>query len=189
MWKFLKWVSLAGVRTEVSEIMSEMLSNELLERASRVRLLLMDCDGVLTDGKLYFSKNGEELKTFHVHDGQGLKLWHNAGFKSGIITGRESKILLKRTSEIGINFVFQNSKDKVGDFKKILGQSGVVADEVAYVGDDLSDVELLKSVGFPVLVADSPINLDDCLHYKTLKNGGCGAIREVVDFILKLNVK
>ena len=84
------------------------LRSEILEKAQRVKLLLMDCDGVLTDGKLYFSKNGEELKVFNVKDGQGINLWHRAGYLSGIITGRESEMLVRRAGELNINFLKQN---------------------------------------------------------------------------------
>ena len=161
------------------------LSVSLFKRARTVKLLLLDCDGVLTDGKLYFSKDGEELKAFHVHDGMGISLWHDAGFVSGVITGRESGILGKRVKELGIHYVMQKSRNKVDDFQTILRQSGVTQNEVAYIGDDLPDLGLLEIVGFPVLVADAAIKFDSPDVYITTKSGGCGAIREVVDLILK----
>jgi 3-deoxy-D-manno-octulosonate 8-phosphate phosphatase (KDO 8-P phosphatase) len=165
------------------------VSQQVLDSAKDIKLLLMDCDGVLTDGKLYFSKDGEELKVFHVHDGQGIANWHEAGFQSGIITGRESEILKRRVDELGIDFLIQGSRDKTKDFEKILTQSNVTADEVAYVGDDLSDLELLKLVKLPIAVANCVDELKASVLYITNKNGGAGAIREVVDLLLKRKVE
>ncbi len=161
------------------------LSDKLAERAKKIKLLLMDCDGVLTNGKLYFSKDGEELKTFHVHDGQGIKLWHQAGFQTGIITARESQILARRANELNIDYLVQGSKNKIIDFENILRECGIEADKVAYIGDDMSDLALLGEVGFPVLVGDSPISLSEIVHYRTSKNGGFGAVREVADLLLQ----
>lgn len=163
------------------------LSEELVGRAKKIKLLLMDCDGVLTDGKLYFSKEGEELKTFHVHDGQGIKLWHQSGFQSGVITARESQMLAKRAVELNLSYLVQGSKNKVVDFEDILNKSGMGASEVAYIGDDVTDLSLLRDVGFPVLVGDSPVTLRNLVHYRTNKHGGCGAVREVVDILLRFN--
>lgn len=165
------------------------ISQEVLERAKKVKLLLMDCDGVLTDGRLYFSNDGEELKVFHVHDGQGLSNWHKAGFKSGIITGRKSKMLERRVNELGIHYLIQNSKNKIEDFERILDESGVSVDEVAYVGDDLSDLKLLKLVNLPIAVANCVDAIKEAVIYITNKNGGSGAIREVIDMLLKINIK
>lgn len=161
-------------------------SAEFVERAKKVKLLLMDCDGVLTDGRLYYSAAGDELKTFHVHDGQGIKLWHRAGFQSGIITGRASKMLEVRVSELNINFLYQSSKNKILDISEIAKLSRVSFDEIAYIGDDLGDIEVLKSIGFPVLVANAVVIADLPNMHITNKSGGFGAVREVVDLLLKL---
>src|SRR5215207_4924325 len=100
---------------------NEKLSEEIIDRARKIKLLLMDCDGVLTDGRLYFSENGEALKVFHVRDGQGLALWHKAGFQSGIITGRDAeKIIRNRATELGIHYIKTRSQDKAKDFEVIL---------------------------------------------------------------------
>ncbi len=161
------------------------LSKDILERAKKVKLLLMDCDGVLTDGRLFFSEKGEELKVFNVKDGQGLVLWHSAGFHSGVITGRESNMLERRASELGIHYLKQSSKNKVEDFKAILNDLNIRTDEVAYIGDDIPDIELLGLVGFPVAVADSAEELLSSVVYITLQNGGYGAVREVINLLLK----
>lgn len=165
---------------------NEKITNEILERARKIKLLLMDCDGVLTDGKLYFSANGEELKVFHVRDGQGLVSWHKAGFQSGIISGRNSPIVKKRATELGIQFIEQGSIDKIEDFEKIILEAGVSAEETAFVGDDIPDIELLKRVGMSFAVADAEQEVLLCALYKTESKGGCGAVREITNLLLKL---
>ena len=154
------------------------------ERSKRVKLLLMDCDGVLTDGRLYFSENGEELKTFHVRDGQGIVSWHRAGFKSGIISGRNSRIVEVRAAELGIEFVRQGVSDKSAVCRELARLAGVDLDEVAFVGDDSPDVELMKAVGFAAAVADAVNEVKEVAHFKTKKKGGRGAVREIVDLLL-----
>lgn len=161
------------------------LSQDFLEHAKKVKLLLMDCDGVLTDGRLYYSKDGEQIKAFHVHDGQGIVNWHRAGFQTGIITGRESEMVKRRAEELGIHYLVQNSKDKIRDFKKILDESGLSSGEVAYVGDDLSDLELLKLVNLPIAVANCMDEIKNSVLYITNKNGGAGAVREIIDLLLR----
>ena len=154
------------------------------ERSKRVKLLLMDCDGVLTDGRLYFSENGEELKTFHVRDGQGIVSWHRAGFKSGIISGRNSRIVEVRAAELGIEFVRQGVSDKSAVCRELARLAGVDLDEVAFVGDDSPDVELMKAVGFACAVADAVDEVKEAAHFKTKTKGGRGAVREVADLLL-----
>ncbi|HEV8593626.1 MAG TPA: phenylphosphate carboxylase subunit delta, partial [Pyrinomonadaceae bacterium] len=103
-----------------------------------IKLLLMDCDGVLTDGRLYFAADGEEMKVFDVQDGQGLVLWHRAGFKSGIISGRGAgEIIQNRASELGIEYIYTCSSNKVSDFESIIAAVGMTAEETAYIGDDV----------------------------------------------------
>lgn len=161
------------------------LNEDVIKRAKKIKLLLMDCDGVLTDGRLYYSEKGEELKVFHVRDGQGLVAWHQAGFHSGIITGRKSNILEVRTNELGIHFLKQASKDKSKDFEEIMLEADVSADEVAYIGDDIVDVILLKKVGFAVAVADAVEEVFNEVNYITNSKGGLGAVREVIDLIFQ----
>ncbi len=162
-----------------------MLSEDILKRAKKVKLLLMDCDGVLTDGRLYFSANGEELKVFNVKDGQGIALWHKAGFKSGIISGRESSMVRRRAEELGINHIKQGSRDKIVCFQEILKEEGLSSEEVAFIGDDSGDIDLLSIVGFPVAVSDAVSELFPFALYITDRNGGFGAVRELIDVLLK----
>lgn len=156
-----------------------------LEKAKNIRLLLMDCDGVLTDGKLYFGPNGEVMKSFHVRDGQGIVDWHRAGFLSGIISGRRSGgIVEARAKELGIRFVVTGSNDKVADLKRILSETGIPESETAFIGDDLGDIGLMKLVGFPVAVADAVEGVRSIAGYVTKAKGGEAAVREVIDFLL-----
>src|SRR5215210_556713 len=121
------------------------LTDEFIARAKKIKLLLMDCDGVLTDGRLYFTERGEEIKVFHVRDGQGLALWHKAGFRSGIISGRNAKkILEKRATELGMHYIKACSLDKAKDFEDILKLENLSADETAFIGDDIGDICLMK---------------------------------------------
>ncbi len=161
------------------------LSENILERARKIKLLLMDCDGVLTDGRLYFNESGEAMKVFHVHDGQGLALWHKAGFRSGIITGRDAeKIIQKRATELGIHYIKARSQDKAKDFEDILQSEKISTDEVAYIGDDIGDICLMEKVGFPIAVADAVSEVFPYIIYRTEKAGGFGAVREVTDLLL-----
>ena len=145
----------------------------------------MDCDGVLTDGRLYFSARGEEMKVFDVRDGQGIVLWHKAGFKSGIISGRGARdIIQRRADELGIEFVHTSVTDKVAVFEEIISSLGIAAESVAYVGDDVGDIELMKRVGYAVAVADAVDEAKAAATYVTNACGGRGALREVVDMLL-----
>jgi 3-deoxy-D-manno-octulosonate 8-phosphate phosphatase (KDO 8-P phosphatase) len=163
------------------------LSQSVLDRAGRVRLLLMDCDGVLTDGRLYFTADGEEMKVFNVRDGQGLASWHAAGFESGIVSGRGGReIIMKRAIELGVKYTHTGSKNKVADVLEIFGEAGVDKDEVAFMGDDLGDLEAMKLVGFPVAVGDAIGEVRAAAAYITTRKGGRGAIREVTDLLLSL---
>ncbi len=158
---------------------------EDIKAASKVELLLLDCDGVLTDGKLYFSAAGEAMKAFNVRDGQGFALWHAAGFKSGIISGRDSGgIVDARAAELGTHFVRSASADKVVDFREIIAEAGITPDRVAFVGDDVGDLDLMKLVGFPVAVADAVPSVLDVAAFVTTSNGGYGAVREVIELLL-----
>ncbi len=192
-WKYLKLVRLSAAHQRgltkvfIEQMDKKELSAEIVECAKKVKLLLMDCDGVLTDGRLYFSSQGEELKVFHVRDGMGLVAWHQEGFISGVITGRESVALEKRTAELNLKYLVQGSKDKVGDFERIISAENLTADMVAFIGDDIPDIPLLKCVGMPIAVADSCESVLPFAKYVTNKNGGLGAVREVVDLLL--NVK
>lgn len=158
---------------------------EIDERAKKIKLLLMDCDGVLTDGRLYFTTRGEETKVFHVRDGQGLVMWHRAGFRSGIISGRNSEIVHKRAGELGVHYVKTDSRDKVIDFEEILREAKLEVEEVAYIGDDIPDIALMKKVGFSIAVADAAAEVLPFANYVTEAGGGLAAVRETTDLLLK----
>lgn len=145
----------------------------------------MDCDGVLTDGRLYFGPSGEVMKSFHVRDGQGIVDWHRAGLVSGIISGRRSEgIVEARAKELGIRFVVTGSNNKVADLDHILDETGIPAEETVFIGDDLGDIGLMKLVGLPVAVADAVEDVKAAASYVTKAKGGEAAVREVIDLLL-----
>lgn len=154
-------------------------------RASRVKLLLMDCDGVLTDGRIWILENGEDQKSFNTRDGLGLDLLHRAGLRSGIISGRRSTAVERRAKALGVAFVRQGCEDKVQAFEEILVDAGVANSEVAFMGDDLNDVPLLRRSEFAVAVADAVAEAKECAHFITQARGGDGAVRETIELILR----
>jgi 3-deoxy-D-manno-octulosonate 8-phosphate phosphatase (KDO 8-P phosphatase) len=158
---------------------------EIERRASRIKLLLMDCDGVLTDGRITLLENGDEEKSFHTRDGHGLVLMHRAGLQSGIISGRTSGLVERRARELGMHFVRQGTWDKVKDFEELLSEAGLSEHEVAYVGDDVTDIPLMQRSELAVAVADATDETRAVAHYVTRLPGGFGAVREVTDLILK----
>jgi 3-deoxy-D-manno-octulosonate 8-phosphate phosphatase (KDO 8-P phosphatase) len=154
-------------------------------RASRIKLLLMDCDGVLTDGRLWLTEEGDDQKSFNTKDGLGLSLWRRAGLQSGIISGRNSRAVTRRAQELGIEFVRQGDPDKIEAFEKVLEQAAVAENEVAFIGDDLTDIPLMQRAELAVAVADAVVETLSVAHYVTQARGGQGAVREVVELILK----
>jgi 3-deoxy-D-manno-octulosonate 8-phosphate phosphatase (KDO 8-P phosphatase) len=163
--------------------MDDLISIE--RRASRIKLLLMDCDGVLTDGHLWLTDNGDEQKSFNTKDGLGLALLHRAGLRSGVISGRKSMAVERRAQELGIEYLRQGDEQKVAAFEEVLQLAGVNEDEVAFIGDDLSDIPLMKRSELAVAVADAVEEAQALAHYVTRAEGGRGAVREVVEIILK----
>jgi 3-deoxy-D-manno-octulosonate 8-phosphate phosphatase (KDO 8-P phosphatase) len=152
---------------------------------ANIRLLLLDVDGVLTDGRIIYDNNGIESKAFNVRDGHGLKMLQRAGVRVGIITGRESAIVAHRAQELGIEFVYQGAKNKLLPYEQILAQTGCSDDEVAYVGDDLVDLPILRRVGCSFTVADGSADIKPYVDYVTVNGGGCGAVREICDMLLR----
>ncbi|HKU73333.1 MAG TPA: HAD hydrolase family protein [Pyrinomonadaceae bacterium] len=159
--------------------------SEVQKRAARIKLLLMDCDGVLTDGRVWLFENGEEQKGFHTRDGLGIDLLHRAGLRSGIISGRTSSAVQKRAQGLDMSFVIQGCEDKQKVFGEILARAGVENLEVAYIGDDLNDIPLILQSGLGVAVADAALETREHAHYVTNAAGGFGAVREVIELILK----
>ena len=163
--------------------MPELSSIE--KRAARIKLLLMDCDGVLTDGRLWLLESGDEQKSFNVRDGLGLELWHRAGHKSGIISGRNSTAVTRRAQILGIEYVRQDSVNKLKDFAGIVASAKVDESEVAFVGDDLNDIPLMRRSELAIAVADASEDTKAVAHYVSHAKGGFGSVREVVELILR----
>ena len=155
------------------------------EKAAGVRLFLTDVDGVLTDGGIVFDSDGREIKRFHVRDGHGIKMLQRAGVEVGIITGRTSEVVSVRARELGISIVRQGSTDKVATWREILAEKGLSPRETAYVGDDIVDLPLLREVGFSASVSDAEDYVRDAADFVSSRQGGRGAVREIIEFLLK----
>jgi 3-deoxy-D-manno-octulosonate 8-phosphate phosphatase (KDO 8-P phosphatase) len=168
---------------------------EVLARARKIKLFLMDVDGTLTDGGVCLisstvaSGPGEpvvsEMKVFNSHDGQGLSLAHTMGIQTGFITGRHSPAVAKRAQELKVTFVYLGQQTKTAAFDECIQKAGVTEDQVAYMGDDLPDIPLARRAGLAVCVADGAPDLAAICHFTTRRLGGRGAAREVVELILK----
>ena len=156
----------------------------LQQQCQPIRLILSDVDGVLTDGGITFDSQGVELKRFSVRDGLGIKLWQNVGYQFGIITARESTIVQKRCDELGIEHLYQGCKDKLSKAKQIIDSLNLKKEQVAYIGDDLPDLAVIKYVGFGVTVADGCAEVREAADWQTTTNGGSGTVRELVETIL-----
>jgi len=153
--------------------------------ARNIKMLILDVDGVLTDGSIILDNDGNEYKSFHVRDGHGIKMLIRAGIHVAIITGRHSKVVERRAQELGITEVFQKCHDKRTAYRKLLGQYALEDLQVAYVGDDIVDAPIMALVGLPVAVADATEDAKGYALFVTKSRGGRGAVREVTDFILK----
>lgn len=153
--------------------------------AKNIKMLILDVDGVLTDGGIILDNEGNEYKSFHVRDGHGIKMLIRSGINVAIITGRHSKVVDRRAHELGITEVFQKCHDKRVAYKKLLEQYSLKGGEVAYVGDDIVDVPIMSMAGLPVAVADAAEDAKEFALLVTENRGGRGAVREVADFILK----
>ena len=162
-----------------------MEERALQKAAKRVRLLILDVDGVLTDGRIVLDNEGNEFKSFHVRDGHGIKMLVKAGIHVAIITGRYSKVVERRAQELGIADVFQRCYAKTAALEHLMEKYGLSEEEVAYMGDDVVDVPVLKRVGMPVAVSDATDEAKDYAAVITKNRGGGGAVREICDFLLK----
>ena len=157
----------------------------LRERCSAIELLILDVDGVLTDGGIAYGHPELEIKQFHVRDGSGLHLWHRAGKRTGLITGRSSPVVERRAAELGIARVVQGTADKLAAYERLLAEMGLPAEAVCYVGDDVPDVPVLRACGLAAAVADACAEARAVAHYVTRKPGGHGAVRETIELILR----
>ena len=169
--------------------MPEPVTTEVRERAAKIRLLLMDVDGVLTNGHLYHFPDATgkmmETKGFDSQDGLGLRWMQDVGLRTGVISGRESAATVERARQLDINYVYQGHLEKIPIFEEILRDAKVAPDEVAYVGDDLTDLIVMRRVGFAVAVANARAEVKNAAHYVTTRLGGNGAVREAIEIILE----
>ena len=169
------------------------VSPRVAARAKKIRVLLMDVDGTLTDGRVWLLSRRDgtasEIKGFNAHDGAGLKIARVGGLRTGLITGRESTAVSQRARECEIEFVYQHQSTKIGALEEILQKTGAVAEEVAYVGDDLTDIPVMQRVGLAAAVANATLDVKRAAHFVTRRSGGDGAVREVIELIVKAQGK
>jgi len=155
------------------------------ERLKKIKLLILDVDGVLTDGRIIFDSNAVESKFFNVKDGHGIKMLQRSGVEVGIISGRESQVVYNRAVELGIGQVYQKALDKLVPYRQMLEATGLTDEEVAFMGDDVIDIPILKRVGFAAAPADAVSEVLPFVQFVSKNRGGWGAVREVCDLILK----
>ncbi len=161
------------------------MNKEIIEKAKKIKLVILDVDGVLTDGSIILDNEGNEFKMFHVRDGHGIKMLNKAGIKVAIITGRRSKVVERRAEELGVTELYQGIFKKSAVYESLLQKYGCRDEEVAFMGDDIVDVELLKRVGFPAMPADADEEAKKWAVFVSTKRGGRGAVREFIELILK----
>lgn len=157
---------------------------DIIARAARVRLLVLDADGVLTDGTVYVGQHGETVKPFHIHDGQGIAMALACGIEVSVVTGRRSGALARGARELGIHHVAQGVRNKRSALSSLCEKLGLAASECAYVGDDIIDLGAVRSVGLGIAVADAHPRLTATCHWQTQRPGGRGAVREVCELLL-----
>ncbi len=165
------------------------LPHQVAGNVRKIRFLLLDVDGVLTDGRIGLLPDGGEIKYFSIYDGLAIRLAQQAGIEVGFISGRSSRVVDRRAQELGVKIVLQGSEDKIEDFGKVLQQRDLKADQVAYIGDDLPDIPLLQQVGFAAAPENAAEPVKFRVHYVTRTRGGEGAVREVIDLLLKASGK
>ena len=158
---------------------------ESMARARRIRLMVFDVDGVLTDGSLHFGADGEMIKTFNVLDGHGIKLLQRSGIITAIISARQSALVTRRAADLGITHVQQGVHDKLSGYQALLAECGIEAEASGFIGDDVIDLPVLTRVGFAASVPNGHPEVRSRVHYVTTAGGGRGAVRELCDFILR----
>jgi 3-deoxy-D-manno-octulosonate 8-phosphate phosphatase (KDO 8-P phosphatase) len=161
----------------------------LFQKARKIRLLLLDVDGILTDGRILYDEDGREIKIFHVQDGQGIRWLQKEGIEVGFLSGRSSRSVEMRAKELGISFLFQGIKDKIKIYERILQKTRLESEQVGYMGDDFIDLALLKKVGLSISVINGHPLIQKEVDYVTRAAGGYGAVREVSEFIIKAQGK
>lgn len=161
------------------------INAEVAEKFKQIKLFICDIDGVFSDGRIYLGNQGEELKAFHTRDGFGIKAIINAGIQIAVITGRDSKIVEKRMSSLGIQHIFQGQSDKNIAYDRLKQQLAVTDDQIAYIGDDMPDFEVMQRVGLSIAVNDAHPIILNIADYTTRSKGGFGAVREACDIFLE----
>jgi 3-deoxy-D-manno-octulosonate 8-phosphate phosphatase (KDO 8-P phosphatase) len=161
------------------------MPKKVRERAKRIKMIIMDVDGVLTDGRIILGSKGEELKNFYVQDGQGIRLAREKGLILALISGRKSKVVERRVEELKIKETYQNISEKIEVYYKLLKKYGLKNEEVAYIGDDLGDIPPLRKAGLAISPANGVKEVKKIVHYVTRVSGGKGAVREAIDLILE----
>ena len=169
--------------------MNKLTKNQIMERFSQIKLLSLDTDGVLTDGGIYFTDSGEELRKFNVKDGVGIKRLREAGVKIAIITSSSTPSIAHRGRRLGVDFIFLDCEDKLSTLISICDEMKIDLDQVGHLGDDLNDIPVLNAVGCPMAVADAVESVLATVSYVTKKDGGEGAVREISDLIVPLKGK
>jgi YrbI family 3-deoxy-D-manno-octulosonate 8-phosphate phosphatase len=154
-------------------------------RCKPLELILSDVDGVMTDGGVIFDNQGIEIKRFHIRDGLGIKLWQKAGYRFGVVTARNSHIVKVRAAELGIGIIRQGFERKLPIIREIMTELKLEPEQVCYIGDDLTDLAAIQTVGFGVAVADAVAEVRSAAHLVTKAGGGQGAVRELIEFVLK----
>lgn len=162
----------------------EEIGPTCLAKAKSIKLLLLDVDGVLTDGTITYTQEGTEIKSFHTRDGLGIRLLRESGIETGLVTARSSEAVARRARDLSLKYVYQKVKNKLELFAQLSEELGLQAAEVAFMGDDWLDLALLNQVGFSATVADSHPELKKIVDFVTKSRGGRGAVREVCDLIL-----
>ena len=165
------------------------MKKNIKDKLKKIRMLIMDVDGVMTDGRIIMDDEGRELKNFNVRDGHGIKVLQRFGIKVALLTGRQSKVVMHRAKDLDIKDVYQKVYNKKEVFEKIIRKHKISADEAAFIGDDIIDIPVLNRVGFSVAVADAVDVVKRSVDYVTKQNGGCGAVREVCEMILQAQGK
>jgi 3-deoxy-D-manno-octulosonate 8-phosphate phosphatase (KDO 8-P phosphatase) len=165
--------------------MSDHSMQDVLNRAAKIRLVIFDIDGVMTDGRLFFDREGQEYKGFHSRDGLGIKLLRKTGVETAVISGRYSPAVEKRMDSLGINHIYQGFQDKLPAYESLCKELGLSPEQVAHVGDDLLDLPLLRRVGLAVAVSDAHPCIRSHVHWITQNPGGFGAARDVCDLVMR----
>jgi 3-deoxy-D-manno-octulosonate 8-phosphate phosphatase (KDO 8-P phosphatase) len=162
---------------------------EIVERARKIKLVILDCDGVLTDGRIIMLPDGDETKAFDVKDGHAIVMGQRAGLRMAIISGRKSSVVRARAKELGVSHLYEMAWVKKEPYEKVLAEESLTDEQVCYVGDDVIDIPLMRRAGLGVAVADAVDEAKQNSHIVTSRGGGRGAVREVIEFILKAQDK